>query len=282
MEYFLSLVRHLSGAAFFIVSVVFLVFPAYAGPSLGKELVLAGEYTELISSKAREIYELNENLTWLEHKIERLKSLEQPVPPSLYRSVAYKIVRINSLEKERQSYQAALDEIMDETVQDEMADQPIETRAMAADMIGPDQARLMDQIKNSEISDWFELIPDQEWVKIRSTLPILFPSGSAVVSKEYDDFLKKISAFVKNYKVWIVVDGFADVDPIRTPQFPSNFELGATRAANIVHALVNHGVDPSVFKIASTGKYRFPDARQMSGKKALERYINITILFEAV
>ncbi|MBU3951483.1 MAG: OmpA family protein [Proteobacteria bacterium] len=277
MEYFLPLVRRLSGAAFFIVSAVFLVFPAYAGPSLGKELVLAGEYRENISSKTQEIFDLNENLTWLEHKIERLKSLEQPVPSSLYRSVAYKIVKLNSLEKERQAYQAALEEIEGRTT-----DQPIKTQTMKADMIRQDQARLMDQIKKSEISDWFELIPDQEWVKIRTTLPILFPSGSAVIAGEYDDFLKKISAFVKNYKVWIVVDGFADVDPIRTPQFPSNFELGAIRAANIVHALVNHGVNPSVFKIASTGKYRFPDARQMSGKKALERYINITILFEAV
>ncbi|MBA3011498.1 MAG: hypothetical protein FP812_14860, partial [Desulfobacula sp.] len=195
MEYFLPLVRRLSGAAFFIVSAVFLVFPAYAGPSLGKELVLAGEYRENISSKTQEIFDLNENLTWLEHKIERLKSLEQPVPSSLYRSVAYKIVKLNSLEKERQAYQAALEEIEGRTT-----DQPIKTQTMKADMIRQDQARLMDQIKKSEISDWFELIPDQEWVKIRTTLPILFPSGSAVIAGEYDDFLKKISAFVKNYK----------------------------------------------------------------------------------
>ena len=39
---------------------------------------------------------------------------------------------------------------------------------------------------------------------------------------------------------------------------------------NIVHRLVGHGLKPSIFRIESTGKYRFA-AKGMSKQKTLER-----------
>lgn len=279
---FLHIARRISGTAALLLSIVLLVSFVHAGPTTELDLALVSEYQDTIELKIQEIYELNENLVWLDLKIKRLRSLHQPVPTDLSQSVAYKKLRINSLEKDVKNFKAALKKVIARLPQEEVADEPNVPIPTETDRVTQDQAALIAQIKNSEISDWFELVPDQDKVQIRTTLPILFPSGSAVVSKEYDAFLRKVSSFVKGHKVWIVVDGYADPDPIRTKQFPSNFELGATRAANVVHALVGNGVDPAVFKVASTGKYRFPDARPLSDTKAIERYINITILFERV
>lgn len=269
---FLCLARRISVVAIILLSTVLLVSSVYAGASTERDLALVREYQEVIQLKTLEIYELNENLDWLDRKIKRLKSLHQAVPKDLFQSVSHKKLRIRSLEKDVQNDQSALEKVMDRIP-------PEETQAA---VVTQDQAELITRIKQSEISDWFEVVPDQKRVQIRTTLPILFTSGSAVIAQEYDGFLKKVSSFVKGQKVWIVVDGFADPDSIKSKQFPSNFELGATRAANVVHALVDKGVDPAVFKVASTGKYRFPDARPLSDKKAVERYINITILFESV
>jgi flagellar motor protein MotB len=266
---FRSMVRPISGTAALVLSAVFLVSSVYAASSTERDLALVREYQGTIELKTQEIYELNENLDWLDRKIKRLASLHQPVPTGLFQSVSHKKLRISSLEKDVQNFEAALKKVTDRIPHE-------------ADIVTQDQAALIAKINQSEISDWFEVLPDKDPVQIRTTLPFLFPSGSAVVSKEYDAFLKKVASFVKGQKVWIVVDGYADPDPIKSKQFPSNFELGATRAANVVHAMVDKGVDPAVFKVASTGKYRFPDARPLSDKKSIERYINITILFESV
>ena len=285
---FLCLARRISVVAIILLSTVLLVSLVYAGPSTERDLALVREYQGVIQLKTLEIYELNENLDWLDRKIKRLKSLHQPVSKDLFQSVSHKKLRINSLEKDVQNLQAALEELMDRIPQEETAAVASPAKAspgvlsIQEDGVTQDQAELIARIKKSEISDWFEVVPDQERVQIRITLPILFTPGSAVIAQEYDGFLKKVSSFVKGQKVWIVVDGFADPDPIKSKQFPSNFELGATRAANVVHALVAKGVDPAVFKVASTGKYRFPDARPLSDKKAVERYINISILFDRV
>ena len=42
----------------------------------------------------------------------------------------------------------------------------------------------------------------------------------------------------------IHVEGFTDDQPIRTPVFPSNWELSAARAAAVVRLFERHGIDP--------------------------------------
>ncbi len=265
MKNYIFAARQLSGMMVFILVILFwftLFFgvPVYADPVWEKDLLLTEEYRNLISETTRELDTLKEDLEWLELKIMDRNYLEQSVPSRLYTSVLFKKNRMDALEKKLQHYNKCLEKIA--------AKRPLA------------QVALIEQMKKNKIFNWFELVQDQNYLEIKTTLPILFASGSAVVTGDYDAFLTKVAAFVKDYRVWIIVDGFADTDPINTQQFPSNFELGAIRAANVVHALVDKGVDPTVFKVASTGRYRFPDARHMSEKKALERYINITILFE--
>jgi len=98
------------------------------------------------------------------------------------------------------------------------------------------------------------------------------------VSKEYQSFFKKLASFLKPYDVKVLVNGYADTFPIRTKQYPSNFELGAARAANIIHALVKQGLKPSIFKIETTGEYRFA-AKEPSKQKSFQRRAQVTVIF---
>lgn len=143
---------------------------------------------------------------------------------------------------------------------------------------GPSMSELQKAINRAGLNDWVELSGGGTCVRLKTTLPILFPTGSAKVAKEYRIFFKKLANFLKPYDVKVLVNGYADKVPIRTKKYPSNFELGATRAANIVHQLVNNGLKPSIFKIESTGKYRFA-AKTPSKQKALERRAEVTIIF---
>jgi flagellar motor protein MotB len=224
------------------------------------------EYRHGIILIDQEYESVRNDLQWLKLKILRMESMNFPVPSALYHSADYKEQKLKALEAIRLGYEEELEEAI--------ALYPPAGNSMM-------EKEVLRQIDNLSLSDAFELMSDAGGVTIKTSRPILFASGSAVVPEAFEPFLKKVSTLVKDQKVWIVVDGFADKNSIQTIKYPSNFELGAIRAANVVHILVGKGISPSVFKVASTGKYRFPDARPMSETKADERYVNLTIRFEA-
>lgn len=72
-----------------------------------------------------------------------------------------------------------------------------------------------------------------------------FPSGSADLTAEgrgiLNDLLQSFnSPQYKDYQ--ITVEGHTDDNPISTPQFPSNWELSATRATAVVRYLIAVGI----------------------------------------
>jgi type VI secretion system protein ImpK len=80
-------------------------------------------------------------------------------------------------------------------------------------------------------------------VRIKNTG--LFASGSASVAPSYIGLLTRIGEALKAEKGPVTVDGYTDNQPIKTVQFPSNFQLSQSRAeaarAIIVKALGDPG-----------------------------------------
>jgi len=72
---------------------------------------------------------------------------------------------------------------------------------------------------------------------------------------------------------WVVrVDGHTDVTPIRTAQFPSNWELSAARAISVVKFLTSQGVPAKRLAAAGFGEYQPIDpARNQSAYKRNRR-----------
>ena len=148
----------------------------------------------------------------------------------------------------------------------------VEVTALAGKNLGRD-------IRKNGLEEWLKVTSTATHLEAKTLLPILFPSASAKVAAEYAPFLKKLAAFLKERPAWIYVDGFADCDAIKTSKYPSNFELGAARAASVVHALVALGVESRYFKVISPGRNRLPEDRKMGNQKAMERYVDITLRF---
>jgi len=140
------------------------------------------------------------------------------------------------------------------------------------------KAELQLAIDRSGIGDWIEIVGTGTCLKLETTLPILFATGSAKIADEYKSFFNTLAEFIKPYDVKVLVTGYTDKIPIKNTTYPSNFELGATRAANIVHLFVSNGLKPAIFKIESTGSNRFA-AKQISKQKALERRAEVTVIF---
>ncbi len=90
------------------------------------------------------------------------------------------------------------------------------------------------------------------WVAVEMKSGMLFSSGSAKLSKAADPVLGKLAEIVREMPDNpIYIEGHTDNVPIRTKEFPSNWELSAARAASVVRKLIEAGVAPQ--RLAAVG-----------------------------
>lgn len=93
------------------------------------------------------------------------------------------------------------------------------------------------------------------WVEIELNSSLLFGSGDAMPSNIAFNIIDKVAAILKPFDNPIHVEGFTDDQPIRTAQYPTNWELSSARSASIVRMLAMQGVNPG--RLASVGYGEF-------------------------
>lgn len=80
----------------------------------------------------------------------------------------------------------------------------------------------------------------------------LFASGQANLSDEGKGLLLDVVPDLQKDKGYIItVEGHTDDQPIKTAQFPSNWELSTARAAAVVRYLIEQGISPA--RLRATG-----------------------------
>jgi type VI secretion system protein ImpK len=80
----------------------------------------------------------------------------------------------------------------------------------------------------------------------------LFPSGSAEVQPKFTPLLERIGQALGEERGPVQVIGYTDNQPIRSVQFPSNFQLSASRA-KAAAAIIAHGIG-SPSRISTEGR----------------------------
>jgi chemotaxis protein MotB len=93
---------------------------------------------------------------------------------------------------------------------------------------------------------------------------VLFPSGSAELETQGREQLDQLAATLIDISKdippeldWVLrVDGHTDKNPIRTFEFPSNWELSAKRAINVVRYLEARGVPAERLAAAGFAQFR--------------------------
>jgi len=112
---------------------------------------------------------------------------------------------------------------------------------------------------------------------------LLFDSGSAEIGPggrrqmvQLADTLKQVAAKIPPEVDWVLqIDGHTDRRPIRTEQFPSNWELSTARALSIVRFLIDQGIPANRLAAAGFGEFNPIDAGE--GEEALKRNRRIEI-----
>ena len=98
---------------------------------------------------------------------------------------------------------------------------------------------------------------------------VLFTTGSAELGGAGQDqisqlatTLKEISGRIPQNIDWVLrIDGHTDRVPIRTPQFPSNWELSTARAISVVKFMIDAGIPANRLAATGFGEFQPIDAR---------------------
>jgi len=72
--------------------------------------------------------------------------------------------------------------------------------------------------------------------------PLLFATGKASLDSSVYPILDEVARITLNAAIFITVEGHTDNTPINTQEFPSNWELSALRAVNVIRYLHRKGL----------------------------------------
>lgn len=108
---------------------------------------------------------------------------------------------------------------------------------------------------------------------------ILFASGSAALSKDGKAAVEQVAGLLASIPDRsFQVEGHTDNVPIKTAQFPSNWELASSRAVTVVKTMVDAGLPASRVSAASFGDQKPTAANDNADGKALNRRIEIVVV----
>lgn len=106
-------------------------------------------------------------------------------------------------------------------------------------------ADLDEDIKSVDISEQLSLGSDAQGVVLEMDGDTFFEQGSADLSQSAISFLKRIAATLlsERYKNFnFSIEGHTSDEQFSSPQYPSNWELSAARAASVVRFLESRGI----------------------------------------
>ena len=120
----------------------------------------------------------------------------------------------------------------------------------------------------------------EKGVNVNLPEAILFESGSSDVKKTGEIVLHKVAKELWDVPYQTIVGGFTDNVPISSrlkPKFPSNWDLAAARATNVVRMLEDSGVPKERLVVVSFGENQPVASNENPEGRALNRRIEIRI-----
>jgi len=125
-------------------------------------------------------------------------------------------------------------------------------------------------------ADGIEARPVAGGVSIVLPESLVYPSGSAEIL--HNDLLRGVGQKLKAAAGAILVEGHTDSVPVANGSFPSNWELSAQRAVNVLKFLVDEcGIDPKDLSAAGYADSRPVASNDSSDGRAQNRRVNLIV-----
>jgi chemotaxis protein MotB len=131
-------------------------------------------------------------------------------------------------------------------------------------------------IKNGQV----RVTQSPKGVTVEINASILFQSGEAVLQPASTETLAAVAKVLAETDNAVQVEGHTDNVPIRSPIFPSNWELSSARAGSVVRLFVEMGVPPERMQAIGYADNRPLDTNATLDGRARNRRVNVLILNE--
>jgi chemotaxis protein MotB len=148
----------------------------------------------------------------------------------------------------------------------------------AQQQLGGIAGRLVDALSSLVAKQLVNVRQGDLWLEVEINSDILFPAGSATLDTGARDVLSKLAMVLADTPNPVRVEGYTDNQPIHTLQFPSNWELSATRAASVVHLFAANGITPDRLAVVGYGEFRArADNTTVEGRNRNRRVVLIIL-----
>lgn len=122
-----------------------------------------------------------------------------------------------------------------------------------------------------------QLTVDGDWLEIKLSSGLLFPSGSSSATNSARVILTNIYDVIGKVNNYIRIRGYTDNQPIQTEVFSSNWELSVIRATSILRALEQLSINPARMAIEGYGQYHPVGDNNTEAGRAQNRRVVIAI-----
>ncbi|MDV4149695.1 OmpA family protein [Clostridium sp. AL.422] len=134
-------------------------------------------------------------------------------------------------------------------------------------------------VVQNDLQDVVEIIDDERGVAMQLRDNILFETSSSDLREESKDILRKLSTIISKMDNPVLIEGHTDNRAIKTSRFPSNWELSADRAVNVVRYFVEiMGQDPRRFSAIGYGEFKPVASNDTYEDMAKNRRVDILIV----
>ncbi|MDL2357946.1 MAG: flagellar motor protein MotD [Pseudomonadota bacterium] len=115
-------------------------------------------------------------------------------------------------------------------------------------------------------------------VSVEINASVLFDSGDATLNADSREALLALAVLLRDDAHALQVEGHTDPSPIRSPTFPSNWELSAARASAVVRLFIDSGVPAARMTVVGHGSNIPVASNDEPEGRARNRRVAVTIL----
>lgn len=139
--------------------------------------------------------------------------------------------------------------------------------------------QLQEYIDQNNLGANIQLYQQERGLVISLSDTVLFESGRAELTPQAQDIMRKVGVSLAPISNYIRIEGHTDNLPINNAQFPSNWELSAMRATNVLRFLVREAdLNPARLSESGYGEYRPIADNNSEAGRALNRRVDIVIM----
>jgi len=146
-------------------------------------------------------------------------------------------------------------------------------------VFGEKYKRTLQALKKLNERKLLTLIVDGDRLIIRISESMLFKPGSDELRGQGSEVIREVASTLRGLPNEIRIEGHTDDIPIRTPDFPSNWDLSSARALKILkYMIADHGFDPRKLSAVGYGEYRPITTNDTPGGRAKNRRVDILVM----